>query len=116
MDRWLRRRQVELRVALARFLLRFQLLGAVIPIDDFLGQPLFHRRLGLSDEFELALEDLLQVLRNHVIDRVALGLLLQVAANPGAFGGEPGSLRRRARRQPGAVVEVGSVVDVPGVA
>jgi hypothetical protein len=56
------------------------------------------------------------VLGNHVLDRVALGLLFQVAADPGTLGAGKDCLDAGLAGGQGAVVEVGGVVDVPGVA
>ena len=42
--------RVEPGVRLARLLLELELLGAVIPVGDLLGQPVLHRRLGLGDQ------------------------------------------------------------------
>ena len=46
--------RVEPGVGLAGLLLELELLGAVIPVGDLLGQPVLHRRLGLGDQLELA--------------------------------------------------------------
>ena len=56
---------VEPRVGLAGLLLLLELLGAVIPVVDFLGQPVLDRRLGLVEELELAVAHLGQMLRHH---------------------------------------------------
>ena len=63
----------------------------MVPVADLLGQPVLDRRLGLGDQLELAVADLVQVLRHHVRDGVALGLLLQLARDPGAL--RPGENR-----------------------
>ena len=39
---------------LAGLLLELELLGAVVPVGDLLGQPVLHRGLGLVDQLELA--------------------------------------------------------------
>jgi len=108
--------RVELGIALAGLFLGLQFLGAVIPVDDLLGQPVLHRCLGLGDEFQLVRADLFEVLGDHVLDRVALGLLFQVTAYPGTLGAGKNCLNTGLVGGEGAVVEVGGVVDVPGVA
>ena len=65
---------------LAGLLLELELLGAVVPVGDLLGQPVLHRGLGLGDQRELAAADLGEVLGHDVRDGVALRLLLQLAA------------------------------------
>ena len=64
---------------LSRLLLLLQILGAVIPVVDFLREPVLHRRLGLGDQFELARPNLFEMLRHDLRDRVGQRLLLQVA-------------------------------------
>ena len=41
-------------IGLASLLLEFQLFGAVIPVADFFGEPLFHRSFGLRDQSKFA--------------------------------------------------------------
>ena len=72
---------------LAGLLLELELLGAVIPVVDLLGQPVLHRRLGLVDPARAcASRTSLEVLRHDMGDGVALRLLLDLAADPGALG------------------------------
>ena len=71
---------VEPGVGLAGLLLELELLGAVVPVGDLLGEPVLHRRLGLLDQRELAAAHLGEVLGHDVRDGVALRLLLQLAA------------------------------------
>ena len=46
--------RVEPGVGLAGLLLELELLGAVVPVGDLLGQPVLDRGLGLVDQLELA--------------------------------------------------------------
>src|SRR2546426_1330999 len=45
---------VETGIGLAGLLLKLEFLGAVIPVADLLGQPIFHRRLGLGRQLQPA--------------------------------------------------------------
>ena len=69
----------------SRLLLVLQILGAVIPVADFLREAVLHRCLGFGDQCDLARPDLFEVLRHHIGDRVRLRLLLKVPADPGAL-------------------------------
>jgi hypothetical protein len=73
-------------VRLSGLLLMLQILGAVIPVINFLCQTVFYRRLGFGDEFQFPRPDLFEMLRHHIGDRVGLRLLLEIATDPGAFG------------------------------
>ncbi len=106
--------RVELGVGLAGLLLELELLGAVVPVGDLLGQPVLHRRLGLGDELELAVPHLLEVLRHDLGDRVALRLLLDLAADPGALGPVEDRLDAWFALGQRPVVEIGRVVHVAG--
>ena len=59
-------------LGLPGLLLELELCGAVVPVRDFLGEPILHRRLGLGDQRELRPSDVRQMLRHDVRDGVAL--------------------------------------------
>ena len=69
--------RVEPGAGLAGLLLELELLGAVVPVGDLLGQPVLHRGAGLLDPREPPAAHLGDVLGNHVRDGMALRLLLQ---------------------------------------
>ena len=104
--------RVEPGVGLAGLLLELELLGAVVPVGDLLGQPVLHRRLGLGDELELAVAHLLEVLRHDLGDRVALRLLLELAVDPRALGPIEDRVDARFALGQRPVVEVGRIVEV----
>ena len=106
--------RVELGIGLAGPLLELELLGAVVPVGDLLGQPVLHRDFGLGDELELAVPHLLEVLRHDLGDGVALRLLLDLASDPRALGPVEDRLHARFALGQRPVVEVGRVVEVAG--
>ena len=106
--------RVELGVGLAGLLLELELLGAVVPVGDLLGQPVLHRGFGLGDELELGVPHLLEMLRHDLGDGVALRLLLDLAVDPRALGPIEDRLHARLALGQRPVVEVGRVVNVAG--
>ena len=104
--------RVEPGVGLAGLLLQLELLGAVIPVGDLLGQPVLDGRLGLGDQRQLAAPHLRQVLRHHVRHGIALRLLLQLAGDPGAFGPVEDRVDARLTLSQRPVVEIGRVVQM----
>jgi hypothetical protein len=81
----------------------------MVPVGDLLGEAHLDRRLGLSDQGELAGLDLREVPGDDLGDGVALGLLLQLAADPLALGA------RQECVDPGLAVLERAVVEVGGV-
>jgi hypothetical protein len=64
----------------------FQLLGAMIPVGYFLGEPFFDCGLGSGDQVQATATDLGKVFGYHMGDSVALRLLLELSADPAALG------------------------------
>jgi hypothetical protein len=62
------------------------LLGAVIPVSDFLCQTILDRGPDLLDPTQAPPPDLLDVLRNDLRNGVALRPLLERASDPAALG------------------------------
>ena len=106
--------RVELGVGLAGPLLKLELLGAVVPVGDLLGQPVLHRDFGLGDELEFGVPHLLEMFRHDLGDGVALRLLLDLASDPRALGPIEDRLHARFALGQRPVVEVGRVVEVAG--
>ena len=106
--------RVELRVGLAGLLLQLELLGAVVPVGDLLGEPVLDRDFGLGDELELGVPHLLEMFRHDMDDGIALGLPLDLAVDPRALGPLEDRIDAGLARGQGPVVEVGRVVDVAG--
>ena len=94
--------RVEPGVGLPGLLLELELLGAVVPVGDLLGQPVLHRGFGLVDQLELARRAPPEVLRHDMGDGVALRLLLQLPRRSRHTRAARGSPQRRARRRPAA--------------
>ncbi|GBD26512.1 hypothetical protein HRbin30_01844 [bacterium HR30] len=84
----------------------------MIPVGDLLGESVLHRRPGLLDPLQPPPPHLLQVLRNHVSDRVRLRSALQVAGDPGALGAGQNLLRQWFVRSERPVVQVRGVACV----
>ena len=103
---------VELGVRSPGLLLEFECFGAVVPVGDFLGEPLFYRCLGPGDEFELASAYFGQMFRHHVGDGVTLSLLLQFTVDPLTFGAVEDGLNAGFACRHGTVVEIRCVMDV----
>ena len=89
--------RIEPGVGFAGLLLKFEFLGAVIPVVDLFGQAVLDRGAGLVDPFETPAADLLQMLGDDVSDGVALSLLFQLARDPCTFGASENVERRLAR-------------------
>ena len=104
--------RVEFGIGLACLLLQFELLGAMIPVGDLLGQALLHGRFGLGNERDPAVPDFLEMLRHDVRHRIALCPLLQLACHPGALGPLKNGSNGRLVLSQRPVVEVGCVVYV----
>ena len=109
-----RLRRVELGIGFAGLLLEFELLGAVVPVGDLLGQPVLDRDFGLGDELQFGVPHLLEMFRHDLGDGVALRLLLDLAGDPGALGPVEDRLDARFALGQRPVVEVGRVVEVAG--
>ena len=107
---------VEPGVRPSGLLLKLQLLGAVVPVVDLLRQAVLDRGLGLVDQRDRAAADLREMLGHDVGDGVALGLLLQLARNPGALGSGQDRVDVGLVVGQRPVVEVRRVVQVAGLA
>jgi len=57
----------------------------LIPVADFFGKPILHRRLVLAMSANLLAPNFGEMLRNNQGHRVALRLFFQIAVDPGAF-------------------------------
>ncbi len=73
---------IQLGVDLAREFLVLERRGPMIPVVDFLGEPVPHGRTRLVDEFFLAATHLAEMLGNEVDRGVLHRLGLQVTTNP----------------------------------
>ena len=68
---------VQAGVGFARLLLELQVLGAMVPVADFLREPILDRGAGFVDPGAAPVAHLLQVLRHDFGDGVGQCLLLQ---------------------------------------
>ena len=107
--------RVEPRAGLAGLLLKLELLGAVVPVGDLLGEAVLHGGAGLVDPAEAPAAHLRDVLGHDVRDGVAERLLLEVAGDPGALGAGEEVVDRRLALGERPVVEVGRVVQMARV-
>jgi hypothetical protein len=102
---------------LARPLLELELLGAVVPVGDLLGEAVLHRGAGLLDPLEPAAAHLGDVVGHHLRDGMAERLLLDALArgarNPGALRPSKQVVHRRLTLGQRAVVEVGRILQMP---
>ena len=104
--------RVEAGVNFTGLLLKFEILGAVVPVGDLLGQSVLDRGFGLGDQRQPGRAYCLHVFRHHVGDGIALRHLLQVVTEPATFRpiqnlcGGGFILAQR------AIVEVGRVVQM----
>lgn len=86
----------------------------MVPIVDFLGQPILDRCLGLGDALQPFLFHLGKVLGNDGRHGMNLSLAFDLPVDPGALRpGEDGLWLGLIRRQ-GPEIKVGGIVDVAG--
>src|SRR5690606_33879157 len=78
--------RIEACVGASGLLLELELGSAVVPVGNFLRQPVLDRSAGLLDPPEAPVADFLDVLGDNSGDGVAERFLLEVPCDPSALG------------------------------
>ena len=88
----------------------------MVPVGDFLGQAILDGRPGLVDPVQPPVPNFLDVLGHDMSNGVVLRLLFERPGDPGAFGPGQQVGHRGLLGGERPIVEVGGVVQVPGLA
>ena len=102
--------RIETGIYFSGLFLKFEFLGAVIPVVDLFRQAVFDGGAGLFNPFETPAADLLQMLGNNVSDGVALSLLFQFARDPRTFGARENICDGWLLRLERSVIEIGCIL------
>ena len=108
--------RIEAGIGPATLLLELEVLGAVVPVADLLGEPILDRRSGLVNPPQPPPTDFLEVLRHHLRNGVCDRFLLQVTGDPGTRGVRQQAVNVQFVGSQRTVVKIGRVVQVARLA